>query len=948
MRFFLLTLFLSTLLFGNIATVVDSIGSSTLFRAGKSYAVTPKQALQEHDKIVTGEDAKVKIFFQDNTAVSLGKRTTFEIDKYLFDATPKSNVKFSVAKGFFKTVTGRIGKIAPNRFKLKTKNATIGIRGTVFAAYVTAQKDDVFCTDGKIMIFTSAGEVGVDAGKRADVRAGVKPHVVTYTQAQKEEMLKKSGWKSGKSLKELIAYIKANFKEPLRSQLLATIRNILKKDSDSRKVFLPATKKQWENADDIGFIDELTLNGREFDSLNEREIEFYPEDLEDGRVVVKGILESEDAKIPLSSLYVEVSTDGGSTWKRAKGHAEWEFSFTPEFEKTYEFGLRVVQEKTLASPHAADLLVFEELNKDINPAYLNDFDKGVKLNDKSIHSLPAKVITTKPIVVKFKSFGQKVITTEPIVVKFKSFAQKVITTEPIVVKFKSFGQKVITTEPIIVKFKSLGQKVITTDPIIVKFKSFAQKVIATEPIVVKFKATPRDDLKRTVPNVEKDRSKLSPSSDKLDRELPTAKRYKDNKRSSKQQTGGKNPTQKEYRNNGVNFDKKNLPVEHKKVDKEHLPGTHGGNSPSGNLPGNVAIPDAHTGDAHTGVDMNNPGSFDGTSPAGSGMKDGMFGQEAADWESEVGSNHHGWNDMNSQSKYYQMIGAGDVAPHMAGKDTLDWEKKHGFHNSKYMEDTMTNTPVHASSYLKEGEKLSHNSDEDDAPDGETKAADDTSSDGGLTDPEGDDAATDYAHSEDAYDDDPYGFKKDRSGEDEDSSDDSSTDNSDSDQDDDSSTDNSDDSEDESSTDNSDDSNDDKDKDKKKKEKEKKEKQDGDDESSFGQGGEAGGSGNVDPAESGYAPTHMTGKQAAAMEKTKGLMKNGVGYVGGKAGGSGDGRVDNHDKGNGVVVVGGGGQDNPNDDSDDGQLHYSGSSVVGGKVKITKKEQAGGNVHVNDH
>jgi len=95
--------------------------------------------------------------------------------------------------------------------------------------------------------------------------------------------------------------------------------------------------------EDVGYVDDITINGREFESLEQETIEFYPEDLQDGKVVIEGLLESQDKKIKPSQLYVEISLDGGDTWSRANGHEEWEFSFTPKIAHTYEFSLRITK-----------------------------------------------------------------------------------------------------------------------------------------------------------------------------------------------------------------------------------------------------------------------------------------------------------------------------------------------------------------------------------------------------------------------------------------------------------------------------------------------------------------------------------------------------------------------------------------------------------------------------
>ncbi len=425
----LLFIFLLTFstLFANIATIIDSIGRSQLLRDGKSITVVQKQQLKVHDIIKTGNNAKVKIFFKDNTAVSLGQNTSFEIDTYLFTGKKDSQIKFRVLKGFFKTVTGEISKIAPQRFKLQTKNATIGIRGTVFAAQVGVKADVVMCTDGRIILFTPSGNIEVGAGSKVNAGNFSTPKVKAYTQQEKEQLIKSAGWYGSMSLKKLIKYIRENFKEPLRGQLLSAIQNILNKDSDERRKYIGKPKSK--NADDKSFVDNITINDREFDSLIQRTIEFYPEDLKNGKIIIQGLLESDDKNTPLSTLHVEITTDGGESWSRARGSAEWEWSFTPELEKSYEFSLRVVtDEKADNTPIkiAGAGIVAQEFQKT---------DIKIPVLKKQIKFTP-KTITTEPIILKFKKFAPKVITTEPIILKFKKFTPKVITTEPIILKLK--------------------------------------------------------------------------------------------------------------------------------------------------------------------------------------------------------------------------------------------------------------------------------------------------------------------------------------------------------------------------------------------------------------------------------------------------------------------------------------------------------------------------------
>ena len=96
--------------------------------------------IEKNDIILTKDNTKVQIIFKDRTIITIGKNSKFNIDDYLFDSSKDSKAKFSLSKGIIKTLTGKIGKVAPRRFRIKTKNALIGIRGTIFVVEV---KNDI-------------------------------------------------------------------------------------------------------------------------------------------------------------------------------------------------------------------------------------------------------------------------------------------------------------------------------------------------------------------------------------------------------------------------------------------------------------------------------------------------------------------------------------------------------------------------------------------------------------------------------------------------------------------------------------------------------------------------------------------------------------------------------------------------------------------------------------
>lgn len=153
-KIILLTLLcISTSVFASIAKVVAFKGEATIIREGKNLTLTKNSTILKHDEIQTMNNTKVQLLFKDNTIISIGARSTFEVFDYLFDEKNKNyKAEFSMFKGTFRTITGKIGKLSPEKFNLKTKSASIGIRGTQIVMNLSKDNEQIFCTEGKISV----------------------------------------------------------------------------------------------------------------------------------------------------------------------------------------------------------------------------------------------------------------------------------------------------------------------------------------------------------------------------------------------------------------------------------------------------------------------------------------------------------------------------------------------------------------------------------------------------------------------------------------------------------------------------------------------------------------------------------------------------------------------------------------------------------------------------
>ena len=169
----LLSLITSSL-FANIGEITALRGKATLVHDGVSSDAKVGTSLDVHDELKTQTKSKLQIVFKDKTVISLGQKSHFKIDEYIYN-DKKVSAKFAIKKGFFKSITGRIGKIAPKRFKIKTANATIGVRGTTIIGEVTTKRDIIACSRGEIVVSNSQGSRLVTAGERTIVQSMKMP-----------------------------------------------------------------------------------------------------------------------------------------------------------------------------------------------------------------------------------------------------------------------------------------------------------------------------------------------------------------------------------------------------------------------------------------------------------------------------------------------------------------------------------------------------------------------------------------------------------------------------------------------------------------------------------------------------------------------------------------------------------------------------------------------------
>ncbi len=116
-------LFFAIALEADIGKIVNIKGDVLIVREGKTITAKSGDELLIKDIVKTGDSSRTRIIFSDNTSISLGKNTEFRIDNYKFEPKNKklNRAAFKVNQGIFRTITGKMSKLTPEKFQLKTK-----------------------------------------------------------------------------------------------------------------------------------------------------------------------------------------------------------------------------------------------------------------------------------------------------------------------------------------------------------------------------------------------------------------------------------------------------------------------------------------------------------------------------------------------------------------------------------------------------------------------------------------------------------------------------------------------------------------------------------------------------------------------------------------------------------------------------------------------------------
>lgn len=136
------------------AAVAQPVGQILVLH-GEATAVDPDGAVRAlqlnasvfpRDRILTAEESRLQILFVDDSLLSVGEKSDLVIDEYVYSPASKTGnaASHSLASGLFRVVTDKITRLNPEGFRVRTRMATIGIRGCDLGFRIEAEEETIF------------------------------------------------------------------------------------------------------------------------------------------------------------------------------------------------------------------------------------------------------------------------------------------------------------------------------------------------------------------------------------------------------------------------------------------------------------------------------------------------------------------------------------------------------------------------------------------------------------------------------------------------------------------------------------------------------------------------------------------------------------------------------------------------------------------------------------
>jgi hypothetical protein len=139
---------------GRMALVVGEVKRTDA--QGRTDSLRMGATIAQGDRIITGIDSIAMIIFVDDARLSLRSDSELLIKQYHIDTAGQDHqLNFQLLRGAMRQISGKAATQQPERYRLNTPIASIGVRGTDFLAKTTSNELETFIQEGKIVLLSN-------------------------------------------------------------------------------------------------------------------------------------------------------------------------------------------------------------------------------------------------------------------------------------------------------------------------------------------------------------------------------------------------------------------------------------------------------------------------------------------------------------------------------------------------------------------------------------------------------------------------------------------------------------------------------------------------------------------------------------------------------------------------------------------------------------------------
>jgi hypothetical protein len=120
--------------------ITEAQGQITIMRAGQSLAARLSSGILPGDEIVTGPGSRAKIWFKDESVITLAEKSRFRVDALEYSPGNNRKSMFTLVSGKAKAlVSGWFGSAPEQQYQIKALSTVAGVRGTEFIVQINGE-----------------------------------------------------------------------------------------------------------------------------------------------------------------------------------------------------------------------------------------------------------------------------------------------------------------------------------------------------------------------------------------------------------------------------------------------------------------------------------------------------------------------------------------------------------------------------------------------------------------------------------------------------------------------------------------------------------------------------------------------------------------------------------------------------------------------------------------